>query len=151
MNDSIDKTPSRRSASLEDMLRTEARRIPVPDQPRLISQVMQHVRATPRRTVIDGSDRNNNRLPWLTATATAAVVVTVVITIVITIMVTTDVVDSPAPTTPRQANILRVVESRVDPILASREQDLAGELQRIRADLDSVGRMVTLELEFDTG
>jgi len=70
--------------------------------------------------------------------------------VLIVLALTRTVIDSPAPGLPREANLPRITESNVHPILASREQDLSGELQRIRADLHSIGRMVSIRLEPDS-
>lgn len=149
MKDSNRTDKSRRSESIEDTLRTEAQRIPAPERPGRVARVMQSVRASPRmlgKTCVENevAGKPPGWMPWLLAGATAAAA------IVIGISVTSVLNDSPTSTLPRQANLPRIVESRVDPVLASREQDLAGELQRIRADLDSIGRMVSIRLESDS-
>lgn len=142
MNDSTDKFD--RGQNIEDTLRNEAQRIPATEQATLVEQVMHSVRSSPRRAVDDHPERTSGWIPWLMAgaTATAAVVVTIVLT--------SSLEDSSPSNLPRQANLPRLVESSVDPVLASREQDLAGELKRIRADLDSIGRMVSIRLESDS-
>jgi hypothetical protein len=141
MKDSNRTDRSNHSGNLEDALRTEAQRIPAPEQSGLVAQVMRNVRASPRMVDKEGAVNGPGWTPWLLAGATAAAA------LVIAISVTSVMDDSSTSSLPRQANLPRIVESRVDPVLASREQDLIGELQRIRADLDSIGRMVSIRLE----
>lgn len=149
MKDSNHTDRSRRSETIEDMLRTEAQRIRAPQQPGRVARVMQSVRASPRLVGKTGAENEvagkpPGWMPWLLAGATAAAAVAIAVS------VTSVLEDSPTSTLPRQASLPRIVESRVDPVLASREQDLAGELQRIRADLDSIGRMISIRLESDS-
>ena len=143
---------SRRSETIEDTLRSEAQRIPAPEQPGRVAQIMRKVRAMPRMVGKEAVENEvdataSGWIPWLMAGATATAAVSVAIIIAYT--ATSRVEHSSPSNLPRQANLPRIVESRVDPVLASREQDLAGELQRIRADLDSIGRMVSIRLESD--
>lgn len=133
-----------RSGNLAERLETEARQIPVPENSGLVAQVMRRVRAAPKRAEIPASERNVGWLPWIMAGATAAAAIGIAITVAPVLE------GSPATNLPRQANLPRIVESKVDPVLASREQDLAGELQKIRADLDSIGRMVSIRLPSDS-
>lgn len=144
MKDSNRKDIPRRRVTIEDTLRSEARHIPAPERPGLVEQVMRSVRASPRQAGDQAAENGSGWMPWLMAGATTTAAVT------IAIAVTSVIEDSSTSTLPRQANLPRIVESRLDPVLASREQDLAGELQRIRADLDSIGRMVSIRLESDS-
>lgn len=150
MKDSNRTGISNSSETIEDRLRTEAKRIPAPEQPGVVEQVMQNVRASPRMVANEGPESGSGWLPWILAGATATAAVVMVVTIVTTFTETSSVEHSSPSNLPRQANLPRIFESRVDPVLASREQDLAGELQRIRADLDSIGRMVSIRLESDS-
>jgi len=147
MKDSNRTRTSNRSETIEDTLRSDAQRIPAAEKPGLVASVMQDVRATPGRTRNHVAPVQAGWRPWLMAGATAAAAVTVAA--IVTLALTSPVEDSPS-NLPRQASLPRIVEARVDPVLASREQDLAGELQRIRADLDSLGRMVSIRLESDS-
>lgn len=144
------KRPARseHGATLADTLSNEAQRIPATGNPGLVARVMQDVRATSRRAPSHVADSHAGWRPWLMAGATAAAAVTVAT--IVTLAVTSIGEDSSPSSLPRQASLPRIVEARVDPVLASREQDLAGELQRIRADLDSIGRMVSIRLESDS-
>lgn len=137
------QAPSHRSVSLGERLETEAREVPAPGNSGLVAQVMRNVRAAPRRTESLALERQVGWFPWIMAGVTAAVVA-------ITIAVTTVSEQSTAPSLPRYADVPRIVGSNLDPVLASREQDLAGEMQRIRADLNSIARLVSLRLEADT-
>ncbi|MEX2499056.1 MAG: hypothetical protein WD397_09320 [Wenzhouxiangellaceae bacterium] len=140
--------PPEHSANLADTLSNEAQRIPAAENAGLVARVMQDVRATPNRARVHVTERNAGWQPWLLAGATATVALT--ITTIVTLAVTSTIEDSSPSNLPRQASLPRIVEARVDPVLASPEQDLAGELQRIRADLDSIGRMVSIRLESDS-
>jgi len=143
MKDSNRPAEHDRSVNLAERLETEAQKIHAARDSGLVAQVMRNVRAAPRSAGIPASESNVGWLPWLMAGATAAAAVAVAIT------VTSVMEDSPRTNLPRHADLPRIVESRVDPVLTSREQDLTGELQRIRADLDSIGRMVSIRLETD--
>lgn len=144
MKDSNRPAKPDRSVNLAERLETEAQKISAPGNSGLVAKVMRNVRAAPRSAEIPASATTVGGLPWLMAGATAAAAVAIAIT------VTSVVNDSPLTDLPRHANLPRIVGSSVDPALASREQDLTGELRKIRADLDSIGRMVSIRLETDS-
>jgi len=152
MKDLNQTDQSNRREHVVDMLRAEAKRIPAPEYPGLVAQVVQRARTSPKRAVGSRYDKNSGRIPGLIAGAAvaAAIAIAVVNTIVIPDAVSPTGDLSPTSNLPRQGNLPGFVELRVDPLLASRERDLAGELQYIRADLDSIGRMISIRLKSDT-
>ncbi len=131
--------PNHAPRSTAERLQRAANELPTARDEAAISRIMYAVRTRPQKSAARRL-APLNRPAWFAAAATAMVAV---------VVLTVTRPDAPGPSSPGPTPLPVRMGQDIDPLLARSENDLAQEMQSIRADLIQLSRMMTVRLESD--